>query len=120
MFIFGRGYRRIGPLGIAFAGYRAWRRLSPTQRQQIKQRARTLTGHLRSATTRPQAWEGKPGERYGGSQISSHDQGQPRRPAPWSQDQWDNEVRNQHTDSNATAAQQKEQEMLESGSETPG
>jgi len=118
MFIFGRGYRRIGPLGIAFAAYRAWRRLSPTQRQQIKQRARTLTGHLRSATTRPQAWEGKPGERYGGSQISSHDQEQPPRPATWSQDH--NEVRNQHKDSNATAAEQKEQEMLESGSENPG
>jgi hypothetical protein len=40
-------YRRIGPLGIAFGAYRAWRRLSPTQKEQIKRYARTLHSRLR-------------------------------------------------------------------------
>jgi hypothetical protein len=33
---------RIGPLGIAFMGYRLWRRLSPRQKAAIRHRISTL------------------------------------------------------------------------------
>jgi hypothetical protein len=44
-------YRRIGPLGVAFAAYRACKRLSPTQQEQIKQRARAVSSRLRARHT---------------------------------------------------------------------
>jgi hypothetical protein len=50
MFMFGgrRGLGRMGPAGVAFALYRGWRRLSPAQKAQIRQRAQSFASALRA------------------------------------------------------------------------
>jgi len=54
MFLFGaRRFGRMGPLGLAYTGYRLWRRLSPEQKRAIKARASNLTGRLRGGPPRP-------------------------------------------------------------------
>jgi hypothetical protein len=54
LFGFGRrgGLRRIGPAGIAFALSRAWRHLSPHEKEQIKGRLQALRTQLRSQMQR--------------------------------------------------------------------
>lgn len=54
-FLFGgrRGFRRMGPAGMAFALYRGWRRLSPEQKAQITARARALAAGARSRRSGP-------------------------------------------------------------------
>jgi hypothetical protein len=41
-----RLFRPFGPLGLAFLAYRFWRRLSPEQRANLKERLRGLTNRL--------------------------------------------------------------------------
>ena len=44
MFLFAaRRFGRMGPLGIAYTGYRLWRRLSPQQKQALRARPTTAT-----------------------------------------------------------------------------
>ena len=49
MFLFGgvRRFRGMGPLGVAFMGYRLWRRLSVQQKSAIRQRAGSAVSKLR-------------------------------------------------------------------------
>lgn len=67
MFLFGtRRFGRIGPLGIAYTGYRLWRRLSPEQKQALRARAVALAHHARAGrgarpTTATQPSEGSVG-----------------------------------------------------------
>ena len=52
VFLFG-GVRRfggMGPLGLAFMGYRLWRRLSVQQKSAIRERAGSAVGKLRRST----------------------------------------------------------------------
>lgn len=44
---------RIRPLGIAYAGYQLWRRLSPQQKQAIKTRAGNLATQIRGRRVPP-------------------------------------------------------------------
>jgi hypothetical protein len=46
------GFGRLGPAGIAFGLYRAWRRLSPQQKRQIQERTQALRTQIRSRTQR--------------------------------------------------------------------
>jgi hypothetical protein len=49
MFLFRASrFARMGPVGVAFAGYELWRRLSPQQRQAIRARAAVVAGGVRS------------------------------------------------------------------------
>jgi hypothetical protein len=53
MFFFMRrgGFGSVGPLGMAFAAYRFWRRLSPQQRQQAAGRVRNFSTRLRGGSS---------------------------------------------------------------------
>jgi hypothetical protein len=44
-----RLFRPFGPLGLAFLAYRFWRRLSPEQKADLKERLRGLISRLRGA-----------------------------------------------------------------------
>ena len=53
MFLFGmRRFGRMGPLGLAYTGYQMWRRLSPQQKQAIRQRVGGLAQSARQANAR--------------------------------------------------------------------
>ena len=56
MFLFGgvRRFRGMGPLGVAFMGYRLWRRLSVQQKAAIRERAGGVVGKLRRSTSSQQ------------------------------------------------------------------
>ena len=56
MFLFGgvRRFRGIGPLGVAFMGYRLWRRLSVQQKTAIREGAGGDVGRLRRSTSSQQ------------------------------------------------------------------
>jgi hypothetical protein len=52
MWLFRRGlFRPFGPVWLAFAGYRYWKRLRPAQKAEIKRRARALATKLRRAVS---------------------------------------------------------------------
>jgi hypothetical protein len=54
MFLFGaRRFGRLGPLGIAYTGYRLWRRLSPEQKQALRARALALSERARGTRRTP-------------------------------------------------------------------
>jgi hypothetical protein len=55
MFLFAAlRFGRMGPLGIAYTGYRLWRRLSPEQKQALRARAVALAHRARAGRgTRP-------------------------------------------------------------------
>ncbi|HET7136758.1 MAG TPA: hypothetical protein VFI04_00240 [Gaiellaceae bacterium] len=40
-------FGRIGPLGLAYTGYRMWRRLSPQQKAAIRRRVGGVAGRVR-------------------------------------------------------------------------
>ena len=49
MFLFGaRRFGRMGPIGIADAGYRLWRRLSPEQKHALRARALAIVHRARA------------------------------------------------------------------------
>jgi hypothetical protein len=66
MFLLARRFGRLGPLGIAYTGYRLWRRLSPEQKQALRARALALSerarGMRRNATNRLHTTSGRIGD----------------------------------------------------------
>jgi hypothetical protein len=44
-----RLFRPFGPLGLAFLAYSYWRRLSPQQKADMKERVRALAARMRGA-----------------------------------------------------------------------
>jgi hypothetical protein len=55
MFFGARRFGRMGPLSLAFAGYRMWQRLSPQQKQAVRARATQVAAQLRSRRQPPGA-----------------------------------------------------------------
>jgi hypothetical protein len=51
MFLFRARRFGFGPLGLAYAAYRLWRRLTPHQRAAIRTRAGSLLGRARAASS---------------------------------------------------------------------
>ena len=52
IWLFRRGlFRPFGPVWLAFAGYRYWKRLPPAQKAEIKRRARALATKLQRPVT---------------------------------------------------------------------
>lgn len=52
-FLRGAKFGRLGPLGIAFTGYRLWQRLSPSQKASLRSRAQGLVGGLSGGKQAP-------------------------------------------------------------------
>jgi hypothetical protein len=48
-----RLFRPFGPLGLAFLAYRFWRRLSPEQKADLRERLRGLITRLRRGAPAP-------------------------------------------------------------------
>jgi len=52
MFLFGaRRFGRMGPLGLALAGYQLWRRMSPEQKKRVRRHASQVGGRIRNYLT---------------------------------------------------------------------
>jgi hypothetical protein len=51
--VFFLGTRKFGPLGMAYTGYRMWRRLSPQQKAMLRGHAGTLAGRVLAARRPP-------------------------------------------------------------------
>jgi hypothetical protein len=61
VFLFRAGrFGRMGPLGMAFMGYRVWRRLSPQQKASIRQRVSDVAGHVSPGSSAPRPVAGAP------------------------------------------------------------
>jgi len=58
----GSKFGRLGPLGIAFTGYRLWQRLSPSQKVALRSRAQGLVGGLGSRKSAPTQSSFQPAE----------------------------------------------------------
>lgn len=112
MFLFGfRRFGRLGPLGVAYAGYRLWRRLSPAQKQAL--RARTVAIAERVRAGRPPA-SVTPRVRANESREAPMSEADKPAPAPAKHEEAAREP------SAAEAAQEEQARQEETGQESPG